>query len=194
MRAVLDSIFASPAYRWVDAPTPFRRLAEWWHWLVDLITSVRGNHPVLFRVAALVLAAWGAWLLLHGAWATLRSAQTAPSDPADAVRGPERPRSPAWYLRAADDAAATGKFADALQLAFHALALRLDAAEIVRYQVSKTPSEYAHEARLDAAERDRLRSLVGVLYNVAFGGRPYGLEDYRSWRAAAEAEWHAPAH
>jgi hypothetical protein len=82
---------------------------------------------------------------------------------------------------------------DALQHVFLALALVLDGRGIVRFHPSKTPGEYASEARLPPTERTRLRTLVRELYAGAFGGAPVGAEDYRRWRAAL-MEWHAPAH
>ena len=104
------------------------------------------------------------------------------------------PRDADWYSRAADRAAAEGRFAEALQLAFIALALTLEAGGLLAYQASKTPAECAREARLSTADRDRLRGMVRTLYAGAFGGRVIGAEDYRRWRELGAGPWHAPAH
>jgi hypothetical protein len=99
----------------------------------------------------------------------------------------------AWYLHEADRAAAEGRMAAARQLGFVALALTLEAQGLLRYDPSKTPAECAREARLARDDRDRLRALVQALYGHAFGGAPFGADDYRRWRADIAAPWHAAA-
>jgi hypothetical protein len=170
-------------------------LKDWWALLVDWLQGLRTDNPLLFRLFTIaILAVWVA-IFLHAAWLvwlTVRGAARSEQASAAAAQGERRDAD--WYSRAADRAADEGRFADALQLAFVAIALTLDAAGLLKYQPSKTPAECARDARLGAADRDRLRGLVRTLYAGAFGGRSLGREDYRRWREVGAGPWHAPAH
>jgi hypothetical protein len=194
-RAVLDSVFATEPYQWTPPPAILQLLGEWWQRLGAWLQGLRSDNPLLFR--AFVFAILGAWLVIfaHAAWLvwrTVRGATHAERAPAPAPVGERRDAD--WYSRAADRAAEEGRLAEALQLAFVALALTLEAGGHLKYHPSKTPAECAREARLSGADRDRLRSLVRSLYATAFGGRAVGIEDYRRWRELGAGPWHAPAH
>lgn len=194
LRAALDSVFASPAYRWAETPYPIRILREWWSRLGEWLTALRADNPAAFRLLVLGLLVALALLLAHGAWvvwSTIRRAAV----PRDTVLRPaaERGRDAAWYLREADRAAADGRIAEAMQLAFVGLALTLEAQGLLRYHASKTPAECAREARLAREDRDRLRALVRALYAHVFGGGRFAADDYRRWRADLARPWHAPA-
>jgi hypothetical protein len=195
LRAVLDSVFAAPVYRWAEEPPLTRLLREWWQRLLDWLDGLRTGNPVAFRLfvfalliaLVLVLAHW-IWVV----WRTVRSAAT--QDEGVPTSGEREARDAGWYFRQADRAAGAGRTAEALQLAFVGLALTLEAQGLLRYHASKTPAECAREARLAGEDRERLRDLVRVLYGHAFGGRPLGLDDYRRWRDDIARPWHAPAH
>ena len=135
----------------------------------------------------MAIFAHAAWLV----WQTVRGAARAERAAALPVAG-ER-HDAGWYSRAADAAAAEGRLADALQLAFVALALTLEGEGLLQYHPSKTPAECAREARLARPDHDRLRDLVRSLYDYAFSGRTLGPEDYRRWREHGAGPWHAPA-
>jgi hypothetical protein len=194
-RAVLDSVFATDPYQWSPPPPLFQLLKEWWGMLVAWLEGLRTDNPLLFRVFLVaILAVWVA-IFVHAAWLvwhTVRGASRSERAPLPEAAGERRDAD--WYSRAADRAAEDGRFAEALQLAFVAIALTLDAGGLLKYQASKTPAECAREARLSASDRDRLRGLVRTLYAGAFGGRKLGLDDYRSWRELGAGPWHAPAH
>jgi hypothetical protein len=194
-RAALDSVFATDPYQWSPPPPLLQLLKDWWGLLVDWLQGLRTDNPLLFRVFLVaILAVWVA-IFVHAAWLvwlTVRGAARAERASIAAPQGERRDGD--WYSRAADRAAEEGRFAEALQLAFVALALGLDAGGLLKYQPSKTPAECAREARLSADDRDRLRGLVRTLYAGAFGGRPLGLDDYRRWRVLGAGPWHAPAH
>lgn len=195
LRATLDSVFASPAYRWAETPVPTRLMRDWWSRLGDWLEGLRTGNPAAFRLLAVALLIGLLLVLAHGVWVVwcaVRSA-TAPED-GSPRRGGEQPHDAAWHLREADRAAAEGRTGEALQLAFVGLALTLDGQGLLRYHASKTPGECAREARLALGERERLRELVRVLYTHVFGGRPCGPDDYRRWREAIARPWHAPAH
>ena len=195
LRAILDTIFAAPAYRWSDEPAPWRFLRAWWHRLADWLQGLRADNPAVFRLLLLGLLAALILLLAHAAyvvWKTV-SAGSATAEHAPAAPRTER-RDAAWYTREADRAAAAGRMAEALQLAFVALALALEAQGLLRYQSSKTPAECARDARLAREDRERLGELVRTLYAHVFGGRPCSPAEYRSWRERSGLPWHASAH
>lgn len=194
-RAVLDSVFATKPYQWAPQSAILRLLSEWWSSLVSWIDGLRANNPLLFRIFLVtVLLAWVA-IFVHAAWLvwlTVRGAARADRSVALPVAGERHDAE--WYSRAADRAAAEGRFAEALQLAFVALALTLEGQGLLQYHPSKTPAECAREARLAGSDRERLKELVRSLYSYAFGGRSLALDDYRRWRENGAGSWHAPAH
>jgi hypothetical protein len=194
-RAALDTVFAKDAYQWAPPPPLLQMLRDWWGWLVDGLQGLKTDNPLLFRILLVtILVVWVA-ILAHAAWLvwlTVRGAAHSERAPTPVAEGERRDAD--WYSRAADRAAEDGRFAEALQLAFVAIALTLEAGGLLKYQPSKTPAECVREARLGAADRDRLRGLVRTLYAGAFGGRALGPEDYRRWRELGAGDWHAPAH
>lgn len=192
-RAVLDSVFLTEPYQWVPQSAVLRLISEWWDWLVAWVDGLKVNNPLLFRIFLIaVLLAWvgifahAAWLL----WLTVRGAARAERLVALPVAGERQDAE--WYSRAADRAAAEGRLAEALQLAFVALALTLEGQGLLQYHPSKTPGECAREARLAGSDRERLRELVRTLYSHAFGGRSIAPDDYRRWREHGAGPWHAP--
>ena len=193
-RETLDSVFAGPAYRWGESPAALRVLREWWERLGDWLVALRAENPMVYRLLVLALLLALLLVLAHAGWVVWRTARYAARDEG---RAPDRAggeaRDAAWYARAADAAAAEGRLVEALQLAFVALALTLHDQGAVQFHASKTPAEYAREARLADGDRERLRALVRALYAHVFGGRPLDAEDYRRWRAAGAPPWHAPA-
>lgn len=195
LRAALDSVFASPAYRWAETPTPVRLMRDWWERLTDWLEGLRAGNPAAFRLLVVALLVALVLVLAHGAWVVWQTVRSgaAPEDGAPPPVAREE-RDAAWYLRQADRAAAAGRTGEALQLAFVGLALLLDRQGLLRYHASKTPAECAREARLAGADRERLRQLVGALYAHVFGGTPCGADDYRRWRQEIARPWHAPAH
>jgi uncharacterized protein DUF4129 len=195
LRAVLDRVFAAPAYRWAEEPPVLRLMREWWHRLTDWLESLRVGNPFAFRLFIFALLVVLALVLAHGLWIVWRTVRAAAS-PEEADLGPSvsEPRDSAWYFREADRAAERGRRAEALQLAFVGLALTLDGRGLLRYHTSKTPVECAREAQLAGPDRERLRALVGALYAHTFGARPLEADEYRHWRDDIARPWHAPAH
>jgi hypothetical protein len=193
-RAALDSVFASPAYRWAEMPAPERFLREWWQRLGNWLGGVRADNPAAFRLLLLALVVVLLAVIAHGAWVVWRTVRGAAAPGGGgAPLAAREPRDAAWYRRAADRAAAAGRIAEALQLAFVGLALALESDGLLRYDPSKTPAECAREARLAPEDRARLRALVHTLYACAFCGGACGGDDYRRWREATAAPWHAAA-
>lgn len=194
LRAVLDSVFQDPAYSWDSPSTELSWIADRWLALLAWLSSLEGNHPTLYRVLIAALVALLLLILAHGLWVlarTVRAAQT-PADGRDAT--PATPvRDAAWYWREADRLAAAQHYAEAVQLAFIALARDLDHRGLLQYQPSQTPAEVARSARLSEEGRGRLKSLVSRLYLAAFGGGQFGADEWAGWREQAGREWHAAA-
>jgi hypothetical protein len=194
LRATLDSVFASPAYRWAETPFLLRLWREWWARLGDWLTALRADNPGAFRFLVFGLLLALALFLAHGVWVVWRTIRGAAAPADGELRSAHStPRDAAWYLREADRAAAAGRIGEAMQLAFVGLALTLEAQGLLRYHVSKTPAECARDARLARDDRDRLRALVRSLYAHVFGRSRFDVEDYRRWRADLARPWHAPA-
>jgi Domain of unknown function (DUF4129) len=191
LRAALDSVFATQPYQWAEEPAPLRLLRDWWHRLGDWLLGLRADNPTAFRLLVLALLLALLLVFAHAAYVIWRTARAATQAGELERRKPREARDAGWYSQAADRAAADGRLVEALQLAFVALVLTLHGERVVEYHASKTPAEYAREARLAGADRERLRALVRALYAHVFGGRQLGLEDYHRWREAGAPPWHA---
>ncbi len=195
LRAVLDSVFTSPAYDWRPPNTAVTWIQQRWRAVVEWLTTMRDLNPRVYHAVVLLLVATLVAIILHAAWILYRTARRAEEGVAgmpDAAL--PAARDAAWFRAEADRLAGEGRLADAMQAAFVALALHLDAIGLLQYQASRTPAECAREARLAGADQVRLQRLVGELYRAAFGGAPVAAADYRAWHAEVEGVWHAPAH
>lgn len=193
LRAVLDSVFADPRYAWVERPNPLAFLARWWNALLDWIGALESRNPgvywLLFWVMLTVLAA----VVVHAGWIlvrTLRAAQ-APADPGAISAHPVR--DAAWYRGESARLAEAGRFTEAMQADFLALALDLDRRGLLRFHPSKTPEEYAREARLPDPARAEFRDLVRALYGHAFAGVPTDAATLAGWRGRTSQERYAAA-
>jgi hypothetical protein len=187
-------VFSAPAYHWVDQPSAARLLRHWWDRLGEWLQNLQSDNPQLFRYLVMGLLLALILIFLHAGyliWQTMRG--TPRSTDRSLPSSPVMVRDAEWYEREADRAAAAGRRLEALQLAFIALALRLESQGLLRYHASKTPAECVVEARLGDNERERMRQLVRSLYAYVFGGRPCSIEDYRRWRDMTTSLWHAPA-
>jgi Domain of unknown function (DUF4129) len=192
LHAVLDSVFAAPAYAWASDTHPLVAVRDWWQRLADWLANARTLHPLLFQWLLLGLVAVLVVIVVHAAYVfqqTLRRAARREGSVAASL--PVSRRDVGWYLRAADEAASAGRYREALRLAFDALVVRLDAIGSIRWAPGKTAREYTREAQLVAGERDRLRQLVGILYRHVYSGAPCGPSEFAVLRDAASSEWHA---
>ena len=195
LRAVLDSVFAAPEYRWVERPNPLAFLLRWWRLLVDWLARVQERHPDLFWLLFWALVAVLALILVHAGWVMLQTLRAAAAPPsADAGTAGVEIRSAAWYRREALRLASEGHYPEAMQADFLALVLELDARHVVRFHPSKTPGEYTGEAKLAGESREAFRALVGLLYGYAFARRPCGPAEFAEWRRHTGAEQYAAAH
>jgi hypothetical protein len=185
LRAALDAVFRSPAYNWSEEPRGPMLIREWWLRLQHWLEALQHGHPTLFMALVIALVLILAGVVVHGVVIMTLTVRGAAARGAGPAAPPPPRRGAAWYFREADTLAKRGRYAEAMQAAFTGMALELDARGVLRFDPSKTPGEYAREARLPAPDRDSLRALVSVLYAVVFGGASFGADDYRRWRAAA---------
>lgn len=191
VRRAVREVFAQPAYEWVQV-THRHWLRDLWMHLRDWLARFSTEHPLGAR-----LLFWGSLLVLLGllvhlgltVWRIYRATVDRPAQgtpPPTAVPGDARS-----YGERAEVLARAGRYSEALAYRFLALVLELDRIEVVRFHPSKTPAEYAHEARLGAAERATLAGLVSRLYHHVFGAEPLDERGYREFGAAAGAVLHA---
>lgn len=192
LRAVLDSVFADPAYRWVERPEPMAQVQGWLTRLEQWLTGLRDHNPLGFKVLLAALIIVLVVILVHAGWVLVRTVRPRTGD-LSPIASPVLRRDREWYRREAERLAGDGRFAEAMQADFLALVLSLDAAQLVRFHPSKTPLEYTREARLDPGLRAELSDLVGSLYQYLFARRPCGPAEYLDWRNRL-AKDHAAAH
>jgi hypothetical protein len=194
LRAVLDSVFAGPDYRWVVKRQSVGVLRRWVDALQEWLLGLREGHPVGFRLFEAGLVVVLIAILVHAGWVLVRTVRSSGKDGEvlPSVSGVRRDQG--WYRREADRLAAEGRFVEAVQADFLALVLALDASRLLRFHPSKTPAEYAEEARLDGGARAEFGELVRSLYGYAFARRPCGVDEFVAWRSRAAPERYAPAH
>jgi uncharacterized protein DUF4129 len=192
---VLDTVFAAPVYAWAGENQPLIAVRGWWDRLGDWLADARVAHPAVFRAMIFALTAVLVAIVVHAAYVFLRTLRAASRREGAAVAGSPVAlrRGAGWYLQAADAAAAAGRYREALSLAFVALIFRLDGLGSVRWGPGKTAREYALEARLEPADRQRLGGVVGTLYGCVYGGAPCGAAEFRALRGLATGDWHAAA-
>ncbi|HEU4647755.1 MAG TPA: DUF4129 domain-containing protein [Gemmatimonadales bacterium] len=194
LRAVLDSVFAAPAYRWSEQPDPLRWLREWLGRIVEWLLALRVEHPVGFKLVVAAAGVVFVAILAHAGvilWRTVRRADAAD----ETVRAAARPevRDAEWHFRHADEAARAGRYREALRLIVGGVIVHLDERGVLNRRAGTTPAEYARAARLTGDDRERLTDLVRALYRHVYGGVPCGAEDYARWRGLARGAWREAA-
>jgi len=195
LRAVLDSVFAAPEYRWVERPNPLAFLNRWWRLLAEWLQRIQERHPEVFWVLFWGLVAVLALILVHAGWVMFQTIRAASSPASAATRGAGLEiHGAAWYRREALRLAAEGRYPEAMQADFLALVLDLDARQVLRFHPSKTPNEYTGEAKLAGESRESFRALVRTLYGHAFARVPCGPAEFVEWRRRTAPEQYAAAY
>jgi len=192
LRAVLDSVFAKPEYRWEYAIRTEGPLARLWRQTLNWLGNLQQSNPAAFRALFWVLVAALALILAHAAftaWRTMRWATGPSSESADARL---QLRDSAWFAEETRRLAQAGRYAEAMQTDFIRLILELDARRLIRFHPSKTPGEFAREVPAGPA-RERMQALVVTLYRYAFAREPCGPAEFASWRSASDTDRYAPA-
>lgn len=186
LAAVLRSVFAQREYQWTGTGT-----SNAWAWLMEQLQRVlewlerlRLTFPIHYYIVLSVLTVLLVLILVHITWVVWRSLRPVTAVGAPAVMaGPVR--DAAWHLAEARRLGAAGRFAEALAHRFLAAVLDLDARRVVQFHPSKTPAEYAQEARLDDLGRAELTDLVASLYRHLFGGAPCDAAEWQRFDAQA---------
>lgn len=192
LAAVLDAVFAAPKYDWVQRVHPM-------HWIRDHLDKLLGWFEGLALTAPTVY--WGVVvmavvvlvaILVHAGWLVARTIRRSSApDALETPRGSVR-RDGSWYRREASRLAGSGRYPEAMRAYFEGMVLDLSAAGAVRWHPSKTPREYAHEAKLPTDDRVRLAALVDGVYAASFAGREFGAAEWQAWRDEAAGAWRAP--
>ena len=191
LRAVLDTVLSAPAYQWTETEPRLSWLARWWNTLVDWLQRFREANPTIADLLFWVLVSILVAIFVHGGWIMYRTVQGAAAADERAGRVDALGiRDERWFQRLAEQLAGQGRFAEAMQAAFAGLMLRMDAQGILSYHPSKTPKEYAREARLREDDRAGLHRTVGELYAHAYAGLPCSANQYQAWRLGLERDWH----
>jgi len=185
-RAVRE-VFARPEYEWVEM---IRRhwLRDLWWGLRDWLARFSAQHPTGAK-----LLFWGALLLLITllvhlgltVWRIYRST-VAPTRAAAPGAAPVLFDARSHVARA-EALARDGRYTEALAHRFIALVLELDRRQALTFHPSKTPAEYAREARLGDSGRASFTELVARLYRHVFGAEPVDEIEYRDFGATAAA-------
>jgi hypothetical protein len=189
LRAVLDTVLSAPAYQWTETEPRLSWLARWWRTLVDWLQRFRETNPTAADLLFWTLVGVLVVIFVHGGWVMYQTVRGATASEEKAGQaGAVGIRDEHWFQRLAEKFASEGRFAEAMQAAFTGLMLRLDTRGILRYHPSKTPKEYAREARLEENSRQRLTDAVGQLYVHAYAGRPCSPDQYQAWRRGLERD------
>ena len=195
LRAVLDSVFAGPAYQWVEHPSPLAFLARWWDAARRWLASLEQTQPTLYWLVVWLLVALLAAIVVHALWVMAQTLRAASSpEEAEGSRAAPEVRGAAWYRREAQRLARDGHYPEAMQADFLGLVLELDQRRLLRFHPSKTPNEYTYEAQLAEPSRGAFRDLVRALYGYAFAREPCGPDEFAAWRERTAADRYASAH
>lgn len=189
---MVDTVLNRPEYRWEHAGGKSNFLSRLFQDLLAWLFDLRDSNPALYQFIIWSLVAILLLILLHGGivmYRTMRGASTTSGGGVETGRIVVRDAR--WYRQQAERLAGAGRYAEAMQAAFMHLVLRLDARDVLRYHPSKTPQEYAREARLADDEKARLRETVRGLYACAYAGARCDAMIYREWMAIMQRDWHA---
>lgn len=194
VRAVLRDVFASRSYEWSGRRDPWEYLMAAWRWLMDALDRLQSAHPIGFLALMFALTVVCLLLLTHIAFVLVRALRPAPRSE-ESLAGPLPPtRDAPWHLAEARRLAGLGDYRDAFAHRFLALVLQLEMRRALLVKPSRTPAEYASEARLGPAQRGVFRDLVTTLYGAVFGARSCDAATFAEFdRAAADLALHAQA-
>ena len=73
LRAVLDSVFAGPAYVWAEPWRPLAFLSRWWDALLDWLVALNQRNPQAFTLLYWSLVAGLVLIFVHAGWVLFRT-------------------------------------------------------------------------------------------------------------------------
>ena len=194
LRAVLDTVFASSDYRWVEPPHPFAVLERWWASLQTWLARIQVVYPALFWVLFWCLVVVLVAVFVHGVWVMVQTLHAAGAPPSATSGASAEAHGAAWYRREALRLARMSRYPEAMQADFLALVLDLDHRKLLRFHPSKTPHEYSAEAQLNPEARALFGELVHSLYGYAFARNACGPDEFAAWQEQATPDRYAGAH
>lgn len=159
-------------------------------WIGDQLAALsrlRETSPVLFWIVVGWLALSAVAIIAHLVWTAVQASRREEFAPGAAKTKAPRARTAAGWEAEAARLAAEGKLREAAVALYQALLLRLDELGVVRFDASKTPGDYRHEARTNADASRALTGFLRLFEPVVFGGRALDADGWeRMRRAAAE--------
>ena len=176
-------MFSAGRYHWVERRHPLQWLGDAWDRFQTWVNRLSAAHPGLSWVMITAACVLLVVLLTHIGY-TLWKVYSVTVRPADL---PARGATGVPLLDArshrtqAEALAREGRYTEALAHRFAALICDLDEAKAVTIHQSKTPAEYAREARLDSTGRGTMADLVSRLYSHLFGAAPIDEAGYRDF-------------
>lgn len=185
--AVLRDVFASPEYAWETRAHPLQFFIDRYRDLLRWLSDLGASHPVAYWTIMGLLTGVLLALLAHLGYLVWRALRPRMLIAPGEVAVPVTVRDAAWHLREALRLARDGHFSEALGHRFVALVLELDRRGAVRFHPSKTPAEYASEARLEASGSAAFGDLVSRLYGHLFAGLSCRADDLAAFDAQANA-------
>ena len=193
LKAVLDSVFANPIYRWDEVTPTLSPLARLWRQLTTWVYDLQQRNPDAFRALFWLLVALLALILLHAAYTAWRTMRWATASDNGGGVAAIRVRDAAWFAAETRRLAGEGRFAEAIQADFVRLMLELHDKQVVKFHPSKTPAEFARDAPSEQT-RERLTNLVRTLYRYAFAREACGPAEFAEWTSQTHADRYAAAH
>ncbi len=184
IRALAAEILQRRDYtRWRSDPAVWlHRLQRWFSTLQRWIDRLASGSPVLYWLMLGGLLLVSALLLAHLTW-SVRVAMR--RDPAPAP-SPEEGGAPPPFASEAESLAGSGRFLEAahrMQLAVLDLLLRRGIVELRRSEPNRVLRRRILQARLPAAERQVLLSLLDRFERRWFRDRVDDQDLYESWRS-----------
>lgn len=188
LRRALDKVFAANRYHWVARRHPLQWLADLWARFQGWVSGLDVSHPNLSWLIGIVATVLLVVLLTHigyTLWRVYRVTARPAEQPARGTVGVVLLDARSHRIQA-EALARAGRYAEALAHRYAALVCDLEEAKAVTIHPSKTPAEYAREARLDPAGRVTIADLVSRLYAHVFGAAPIDEQGYRDFVTNAE--------
>jgi len=176
-------VFSAGRYHWVERRHPLQWLADLWERFQTWIARLNVAHPAVSSALAAVAIVLLVILVTHIGF-TLWQVYRVTVRPADqTARGTAGISllDARFHRTQAESLARAGRYAEALAHRFAALICDLDEGKAVTIHASKTPAEYAREARLDPIGRATITDLVARLYAHLFGAVPIDEHGYRDF-------------
>ncbi len=191
VRAVLGRVYAAPEYEWDIPRDPLAAIRRFILGILERFQQLEQAHPLAYWVLMGIMTVVLVAILVHFTYLVWRALKPRLATDTTTAGARGQLRDAAWHLREARRLAEAGRYAEALAHRFTALVLDLDRRDALTFHPSKTPGEYAMEARLDDFGQSAFAELVAKLYRHLFGGTPCTADDFSSFeRRAGELRAH----